>query len=198
MNALATLFDRRTKYSQVMYDEIGTFFRNQMLTTIIRLSVDLKKAAARGVSVMRFNRESIGSYDYMALGQEILRADGAAEFEQAMQSVQEESATPAEVINAPRHTTESGAPVVREVTFNISAPAAKDIFLVGDFNHWKMNEESRLSRLEDGRWEKRLSLASGRYKYKFIVDGEWVLDSQNSEREQNSFGTFDSIISLQG
>jgi 1,4-alpha-glucan branching enzyme len=102
------------------------------------------------------------------------------------------------VINAPRHTTESGAPVVREVTFNISAPAAKDIFLVGDFNHWKMNEESRLSRLEDGRWEKRLSLASGRYKYKFIVDGEWVLDSQNSEREQNSFGTFDSIISLQG
>jgi 1,4-alpha-glucan branching enzyme len=68
---------------------------------------------------------------------------------------------------------------------------------VGDFNHWKMNDESRLSRLEDGKWEKTLGLTPGRYKYKFVVDGEWTLDAQNNEREQNSFGTFDSIINLQ-
>ena len=84
----------------------------------------------------------------------------------------------------------------REVTFAIDAPSAKDIYIVGDFNHWKLNEESRLSRIQEGKWEKRLGLSPGQYKYKFVVDGEWVLDSKNSERVQNAFGTFDSIIQL--
>ena len=35
-----------------------------------------------------------------------------------------------------------------------------------------------------------------RINEKFVVDGEWVLDSQNTEREPNTFGTFDSIIKL--
>jgi 1,4-alpha-glucan branching enzyme len=100
-------------------------------------------------------------------------------------------------ISAPGTTaTESTGPVQREALFNIAAPNARDIYLVGDFNHWKMNDESRLSRLDDGRWEKKLGLTPGRYKYKFVVDGEWVLDTQNNEREQNSFGTFDSVINL--
>ena len=196
VNAVATLFDRRTKYSQVMYDEIATFFRNQMLSTIVRLNVDLKKAAAKGQSVVRFNRESIGAADYTALAQELLRADGALEFEQALQETQA-VAEPKPVLNEPRHTDESGAPRQQEAAFNIDAPNAKDVYVVGDFNHWKINEESRLSRLESGRWEKQVGLPAGRYKYKFVVDGEWVLDAQNAEREQNSYGTFDSIIQLQ-
>jgi len=57
-------------------------------------------------------------------------------------------------------------------------------------------DEYRLSRQEDGRWEKRLGLDHGRYKYKFIVDGEWVADPDNNERERNSYGTYDSILNL--
>ena len=82
----------------------------------------------------------------------------------------------------------------RETVFDISAPNAKDVYLVGDFNHWKMNDESRLARLGDGKWEKRVRLETGKYRYKFIVDGEWLLDSRNPERESNPFGTYDSII----
>lgn len=196
VNAVATLFDRRTKYSQVMYDEIATFFRNQMLATIVRLNVDLKKAAAQGVSVVRFNKDSIGAADYTALARELLRADGALEFEQALQETEAGPGTKG-IINEPRHTDESGAPRQREVAFNIDAPNARDIYVVGEFNHWKINEESRLSKLENGKWEKRLGLATGRYKYKFVVDGEWILDARNAEREQNSFGTFDSVMQLQ-
>ena len=84
----------------------------------------------------------------------------------------------------------------KEVTFTIDAPNAKDIHILGDFNHWKVGEESRLARSQDGKWEKRLGLSPGQYKYKFVVDGEWVLDSCNLERVQNAFGTFDSIIQL--
>ena len=213
VNALATLFDRRTKYSQTMFDEISIFFRNQMLTTIIRLNVDLKKAAAKGVPVIQLAKDSIGAADYLSLGRELLRADGALEFEQVLTQTALAAPETAATAAAPAGTPVAdstgpippegqaagiGAPTAqKEARFNIAAPNARDIYLVGDFNHWKMNDESRLSRLDGGQWEKRLGLNPGRYKYKFVVDGEWTLDAQNNEREQNSFGTFDSIINLQ-
>ena len=58
VNALATLYDKRTKYSQTMLEEIQRFFKDQMLDSIIRVNVTLKKAAAKGVSVMEFDGKS--------------------------------------------------------------------------------------------------------------------------------------------
>jgi len=199
VNALATLFDRRTKYSQTMLDEIKSFFRSQLLTTVIRMNVDLKKAVSNGVSVVTFNRKSNGAQDYLALAQELLRADGALEFEKALESVAAvPAAAEAAVLNTPRQVAEAApsAPGPKEVSFSISAPNALDIHLVGDFNHWKINDESRLAKHDDGRWEKKMGLTPGRYKYKFVVDGEWLVDNGNQDREQNSFGTFDSIMKI--
>ena len=184
VHALATLFDKRTKYSQTILDEIRTLFKTQLLETVIRINVALKKAAAKGVPVIQFDKESNGATDHMALAQEILKSDGAEEFEMAMTSV---------AVSAPNKSEESS---LKEVTFSIKAPTAREIYVVGDFNHWKINDESRLAQFNDGRWEKRVGLNQGRYKYKFVVDGEWILDSQNSEREQNTFGTFDSVVTL--
>jgi chromosome partitioning protein len=185
VNAVATLYDSRTKYSQTMLTEIRSFFRDQLLKTVIRVSVALKKAAAKGVPVISFDKESNGAIDHLALADEILTADGGNELEKAMKE-------PAIALPAP----ENPAPVNRNVDFTVNAPNANEIYLVGDFNHWKINDESRLSRLEDGRWVKKIGLEPGRYRYKFVVDGEWTTDQQNNEREQNAFGTFDSIIKL--
>ena len=85
VNALATLFDKRTKYSQTMLDDIRAFFKAEMLETVIRTNVALKKAVAKGVSIIQFDERSNGAIDHLALAQEILRADGALEFEKAMQ-----------------------------------------------------------------------------------------------------------------
>ena len=85
---------------------------------------------------------------------------------------------------------------LNEVAFRIEAPAAKDIYVVGDFNEWKINDDSRLTRRESDSWEKRLGLPHGRYRYKFVVDSEWMLDSKNPEREGNAFGTFDSVMEV--
>jgi hypothetical protein len=160
-----------------------------MLGTVIRISVALKKAAAKGISVISFDKDSNGAADYTALADELLKAEGAKEFAQAMNE------QPAAQQQAPEKQ-EALEPANREVDFTMSAPNARDIYLVGDFNHWKMNDESRLSRLEDGRWVKKIGLQPGRYRYKFVVDGEWTVDQQNNDREQNAFGTFDSIIKL--
>lgn len=187
VNALATLFDKRTKYSQTMLDEIKAFFKDQMLETVIRTNVTLKKAASKGISVIQFDKDSNGAVDHLALAQELMRAEGALEFEKAMTQV-----SPSPQDRQP----EKSEPPVRQASFSISAPSAKEIYLVGDFNSWKINDESRLSRLDEGKWEKNLGLVPGRYRYKFVVDGEWMLDSQNQEREPNAFGTFDSVIKL--
>ncbi|MBI5144029.1 MAG: AAA family ATPase, partial [Candidatus Omnitrophica bacterium] len=180
VNALATIFDKRTKYSQEMLDDIKSFFKQEMLETVIRMNVTLKRAASKGVSVIQFDKTSNGAIDYLALAKEILKPDGALEFEKAMAAVAQE--------------TSALSAASTETRFAINAPNAKEVYLVGDFNHWKINDDSRLLRHDDGRWEKALALPPGKYRYKFVVDGEWLLDSANPEKEQNPFGTFDSIM----
>ena len=197
VKALATLFDRRLKYSQIVLDEIKSFFKDQMLETVIRLNVTLRRAAAKGVTVTQFDNKSNGALDHTALAQEIIRMEGAEEFKQALAECaykQEDAALPqAPRIPAIQTQTE---PTERETAFQIKAPAAKDVYIVGDFNHWKMNEESRLLRDSGGLWEKKYTLTPGKYRYKFVVDGEWVLDSLNQDREQNPYGSYDSVKKL--
>jgi hypothetical protein len=210
INAVATIFDRRTKYSHTILEEIRSLFKEQLLNTIIRMNVTLKKAASKGVSVIEYDRESNGAIDYLALSKELLEYDEKEELETAKtKGVEDAIMTITETIDHPQgepHNNrmseekstliQSVESLAKEVTFAINAPSARDIHIVGDFNHWQVGENSRLSRIQDGRWEKRLGLSPGEYKYKFVVDGEWVVDSQNSERVLNAFGTFDSIIHL--
>jgi 1,4-alpha-glucan branching enzyme len=87
-------------------------------------------------------------------------------------------------------------PDIEEVTFGLEASAAKDIYVAGDFNDWKIDDESRLARGENGWWEKRVRLPQGRYRYKFVIDGEWTEDSKNEAREINAFGSFDSVMEI--
>lgn len=197
VKALATLYDKRLKYSETMLNEIKAFFKDQLLETIIRMNVTLRKSVAKGVSVLQFDSRSNGACDHIALAQEVIRMDGAEEFKKALAECsfkQEEVALPV----APRIPAIQPAsePKDRDTIFSISAPQAKEVYIVGDFNHWKMNEASRLSRIEDGSWQKKFPLTPGKYRYKFVVDGEWVLDSENSEKEQNPFGTYDSVKKL--
>jgi chromosome partitioning protein len=198
VHALATLFDRRTKYSQSMLDEIRAFFGEQMLQTVIRLNVTLKRAVSEGVSVIDFDNTSNGAKDYAALSGEILRLNEAEDAERPIASLvpipvpeNRERALPSR-----EEVGRSLAPDLKEVTFTVEAPAAKDIYIVGDFNDWKINDESRFTRQENGSWEKRMGLNQGRYRYKFLVDGAWTLDSMNPELEPNTFGTFDSIMKI--
>lgn len=197
VRSLATLFDRRLKYSQTILDDIKSFFKDQMLETVIRLNVTLKKAVAKGVTVTQFDSKSNGAIDYRGLAQEIIRMQGAEEFTKALAECaykQEEVALP----NPPRIPAIqiNEEPAERDTAFQINAPQAKEVYIVGDFNHWKINEASRLSRLDNGQWEKKYALTPGKYRYKFVVDGEWVLDSLNQEKEQNPYGTYDSVKKL--
>ena len=196
VNALATLFDKRTKYSQSMLDEIRGFFGDQMLQTVIRLNVTLKRAASAGVSVIDFDKTSNGAKDYTTLFDELRELADAADTRKPIPSFVPVPEQRESILPTREGVENSLALDKREVTFTLEAPAGKDIYVVGDFNDWKINDENRFTQRENGSWEKRIGLPQGRYRYKFLVDGAWMLDSQNPELEPNAFGTFDSIMKI--
>ncbi len=199
LNALATLFDIRTTYSQSVLKEVKAFFGNQMFQTVIRLNIALKRAVSEGISIIDFDKTSNGAKDYTALCYETLRLDGVKDPKRPYASSMPVQ-VPAEregVLPPPNEKIEKPIePDREEVTFALEAAAAKEIYVAGDFNDWKIDDESRLARSEDGRWEKRVTLPQGRYRYKFVIDGEWMEDSKNESREINAFGSYDSVMEI--
>jgi chromosome partitioning protein len=198
LNALATLFDIRTTYSQWVLEEVKAFFGDKMFRTVIRLNVALKRAVSEGVSIIDFDKTSNGAKDYTELCYETLKLDGVKDPKKLFvppMPVQvpekQESVLPTQ-----KKIEKSYEPDIKEVTFVMESSAAKDIYIAGDFNDWQLNDGSRLARGENGYWEKQFKLPHGRYRYKFVVDGEWMEDSKNQLREINPFGSFDSVMEI--
>jgi 1,4-alpha-glucan branching enzyme len=80
----------------------------------------------------------------------------------------------------------------QKITFSVSAPTAKKVFLVGDFNNWE-SETHPMKKDSSGVWKKSVMLAPSQYEYKFIIDGDWKEDPQNDQVCLNCFGTVNSI-----
>lgn len=197
VSALATLFDKRTTYSQwLMDEEIKNYFKDRIFKTAIRHNVTLKRAVSKGVPVFDYDKRSTGAMDYAALAQEIVHLDNLhQEEEPTVWSVTPpalETDLPYRVLTGDEYVSFEK----KKVVFTIEAPAAQDAYVVGDFNDWQINAESKLSRSNSGLWEKRLELAPGRYRYKFVIDGAWMMDTNNQKYEQNDFGAFDSLLEV--
>jgi len=83
----------------------------------------------------------------------------------------------------------------KKVTFKISAPDAKDVRLAGNFNSWDASS-ANLKKSRNGIWKRELALKSGRYEYKYLVDGQWQRDPLNNLFVANIFGSENSVIEL--
>lgn len=70
--------------------------------------------------------------------------------------------------------------------------SAKSVLLAGDFTDWRDNPLPM--KHEGDEWTFSVRLDRGKQRYKFIIDGEWVLDPQNKLWEQNEFGTGNSVL----
>lgn len=74
----------------------------------------------------------------------------------------------------------------QSVTFSYVSPSAKEVQLVGDFNAWGAYPLA-LNKGENDIEIFTLSLAlpKGKYKYRFLVDGQTVLDESASKIDFN-------------
>lgn len=68
---------------------------------------------------------------------------------------------------------------------------ARKIQMAGDFNNW---QPARMRKQKDGSFVAVVPLPAGNYEYKFLVDGQWVLDGDNSSWAVNPYGTMNSVV----
>ncbi|HUV51073.1 MAG TPA: glycogen-binding domain-containing protein [Anaerolineae bacterium] len=81
----------------------------------------------------------------------------------------------------------------KRITFTLNNPDAEEVVLMGDFNNWN-NKEYRMKKYEGGVWKKMVMLTPGKCEYKFLVDGQWILDPNNDHKCSNCFGTYNNIL----
>jgi 1,4-alpha-glucan branching enzyme len=90
-----------------------------------------------------------------------------------------------------REKTESNAmgekSLQRKIIFELSAPEAKVVSLVGNFNQWN-TQANPMKKDKKGMWKAILSLETGRYEYRFFADGNWENDPSCSCCVGNEFG----------
>jgi 1,4-alpha-glucan branching enzyme len=79
------------------------------------------------------------------------------------------------------------SPKTKRVDFGLFAPEAQRVSVAGDFNGWD-TDSLPMKRDQGGTWRTKISLAPGRYEYRFFVDGTWQEDPDTDERVANPFG----------
>ena len=68
------------------------------------------------------------------------------------------------------------------------------VVLAGTFNGW--NQSQLLFGREGGEWVCRVDLEPGVYGYKFIVDGDWLLDPSNPDTAEDEAGTVNNVLEV--
>jgi hypothetical protein len=69
---------------------------------------------------------------------------------------------------------------------------ARLVTLSGAFNNW--NPSTTVFARGRGEWLCRIDLAPGKHQYKFVVDGQWIVDPGNPNTEEDSSGNVNSVL----
>lgn len=105
------------------------------------------------------------------------------------QVIERQDAEPAKVVV---HAVQSD---LVEVRFQLDAPNATEVAVVGSFNDWDV-ESHKLARGSDGLFATTLDLESGRHEYLFVVDGSWVLDPAATLTHDDGFGARNAVLEI--
>ena len=73
--------------------------------------------------------------------------------------------------------------------------SAKKVLIAGDFNGWQPMSTPMVME-GAGRWKMKLPLAPGRYRYRLVVDGQWMTDPNNKYVETNQFGELNNVVDV--
>jgi len=184
IKGLVTMHDEFSDFSVRMLQKIKYIFKDRLLKMVVSFDTALREAQEKSIHIFKMNSQSRAAHDYLALADELLAIDKEESAENIYQEMRK-------IMHGVY-----GNVYSKEKTFNFYAPSAKEVFVVGDFNDWKIDDFSKLDRQESGHWEKALYLLPGKYRYKFVVDGLWFWDPKNSEKEPNPYGDFDSVFQV--
>ena len=82
---------------------------------------------------------------------------------------------------------------IRKVIFRLKSAGAREVFLVGDFNEWDIRANP-MQKDSEGLWETTLILQTGRYEFKFMVDGKWRESRGDEFTVLNKYGSLNNVV----
>jgi 1,4-alpha-glucan branching enzyme len=83
-----------------------------------------------------------------------------------------------------------------DVDFSLDAPFANQVFVAGEFNDWSPTANP-MEKGDDGVWRVSLKMKTGRYEYKFVVDGTWMEDPDNPDTTPDPYGGKNSVLTVE-
>jgi len=167
IDALPSLF-----YLITLFDRRSSFSKNFVIRTKELLKQQLFETIIRNNIYLR---------EAATAGKDIFRymkrSNGARDYLQLAQELEEKI----------KH--------IKAVGFSYTKEA-KQVTVAGDFNGWALDDKFSLIR-KDNLWYKKLYLPSGKYRYKFVVDGRWIHDENNPLLQEDNFGGYNSLLILE-
>jgi len=80
------------------------------------------------------------------------------------------------------------------VRFELAAPRASRVALVGSFNEWNPEATPLVRDPVNGKWTVSVRLAPGRHVYTFVVDGDVTADPSAPRAADDDFGSKNSVV----
>jgi len=180
---LPSNIDLRTNFCKEMLRNLKEKFPAYCLNTYITTCTGLREAANHGKPIIDFDKRCNAFNDFQNLTREIIN---------------EERETHLETVDVGLLMDAEGLPQQKEsgVVFSIEAPADAHVQIAGDFNNWQ--PESLINTIFNGKsvWRKAMTLTSGTYAYKYLINGKWCSDPANSKTVDNYFGGVNSVINV--
>ncbi len=181
---LATNIDRRTNFCKSVVETLTTHFPDRCFNAVIHSCTRLREAASQGKPISGFDRRCNAFHDYQTLTEEILSHE--AEMEAVASKLDSLRARTS-------HSKEEGE---RAVMFTLEAPPNARVQIAGDFNGWKPEVLDFLDSFGKPAWQKLVALQPGSYQYKYVVDGQWIIDPTNDQTVDDLIGGTNSVVDV--
>jgi len=225
VRVLPNLYDTRTKLAREVLGELRAKFKHCLMESAINFNTKLKEAASFGQPITEYDPGSRGYKDFVNLARELMGhrpmevepvtneplTRPAELVQRARQLAQltnlqfgKNAVTLADAAAEMRTSATTQAKIeefygVRqlngETVFSTRFENASRVQVAGDFNGWS-NLSTPLTPGENGKWTTKLALPPGRYRYKFVVDGQWTNDPHNGMVERNEYGDLNNIVEV--
>lgn len=215
---LASMYDIRTKMGREILAELKKHFSDRMFKTTVNFNTKLKEAASLGQPISEYDPTCKGYKDFLSLAEELAGSDTHVHKAKLVNTLQAKldsiSASAQELLaEVPKGNAEPEKPSLSldekladfygvrqengKVLFSSIYPRAKSVQVAGDFNDWNPGTTNFVQVDEAGKWQLKLPLEKGLYRYRLVVDGQWQQDPYNDWIEMNPFGEFNSVLNVQ-
>jgi chromosome partitioning protein len=223
IRVLANLYDVRTKLGREILNELKRKFEPLMCHSFINFNTKLREGTSFGQPITEYDPGSMGFRDFVRLARELIAAGGPDLIPTTLLRQADDLAAKAERLLATSkplfgkngfNGTAPQAPSTPEqvqekieqiygvsrtddgVLFVTDAPNASRVSVAGDFNNWSAESTPMIPNGTGSCFRAMLPLGPGRYRYRYVIDGQWTRDPHNELCEANPFGDVDSVVEV--